>query len=168
MFESLEAFQEAAKNEMKKPEGSLKMLVGALMTIETDVKLASHMLTLLVSKKDTVADKKSPTGTKLNPALKRLVDNLKFKPNVAKSYAGGTPDNGYACDIEDIKLNILKQQCVIEEDKAKLVVKSAGKDSPTPLKMAINNEGLWKIPGSGNLSSMTTGVKKPTEDPKDI
>jgi len=168
MFESLEAFQEAAKKEMKSPEGSLKMLVGALMTIETDVKLASSMLTQLVSKKDVVVDKKSPTGTKLNPAFRRLVDNLKFKPNVAKSYAGGTAENGYQCDIENIKPNILKNQCVIEEDKAKLVVKSGGKDSPTPLKLAINNEGLWKIPGSGNLSSMTTGVKKPAVDPKDI
>lgn len=168
MFESLEAFQEAAKKEMKKPEGSLKMLVGALMTIETDVKLASQMLTLLVSKKDLVVDKKSPTGFKVNPAIKRLVDNLKFKKYVAKSYAGGTPENGYQCDIENIKLNILKNQCVIEEDKAKLMVKSGGKDSPTPIKLAINNEGLWKIPGSGNLSSMTTGVKKPAEDPKDI
>ncbi len=168
MFESLEAFQEVAKKEMKTPEGSAKMLVGALMIVEKDKKLASEMLTLLLSKNDLVEDKKSPTGFKIASPIKRLVDNLGYKPNVARSYGGGTPKNGYQCDIEKIKLNILKEKCVIEEDNAKLMIQSAGKDSPTPLKLAINNEGLWKISGSGNLSSMTTGVKKPEKDPKDI
>ena len=171
MLESLEAFQKAAEKEMKTAEGSLKMLIGALLAIEKDKKLAAQMLTVVLSKKSLVPDKSknAPLKVKPEPAIKRLIDHMGFKPNIVRSYAGGTPENGYKCDLENPKVPVIKAIYSDDKKDVEFLVQSSGKDSYTPLKFGISNEGIWKFTGkSGGLSSLATGVKNPVEDPRDI
>ncbi|MHA1785540.1 MAG: DUF6935 domain-containing protein [Candidatus Helarchaeota archaeon] len=169
MFRSLEAFQKAAKTEMKTPEGTMKMLIGALLVIEKDKNLATQMICVLFSKKSLRPDKKSPLGVKPEPSIIRLIDHLRYKPNIAKSYAGGTPKNGYECDVNNPKVPIIGVDYNEGKTQVKLILQSSGKGANTPIKLGINKEGLWKLlGGSGGFSSIATDVRKPEEDPLDI
>jgi hypothetical protein len=73
----------------------------------------------------------------------------------ARSYLGGTPENGYRCDYHH-PIRILEQSDR-GETESKVFVQSGGKDLPSPVHLRKNADGVWKL---FNVSSLATGVKK--------
>ena len=76
--------------------------------------------------------------------------------SAAKSYLGGTPENGYIYDY-DHPIRILEQSDRGDEE-SKVFVQSGGKDLPSPVHLRKNESGQWKL---FNVSSLATGVRKP-------
>ncbi|OPL19018.1 MAG: hypothetical protein AVO35_03580 [Candidatus Aegiribacteria sp. MLS_C] len=78
--------------------------------------------------------------------------------NAAKSYLGGTPENGYRYDYGS-PLVILPQSDR-GETESKVFVQSGGKDLPSPVHLRRNEDGYWKL---FNVSSLATGVRRSGE-----
>jgi len=75
--------------------------------------------------------------------------------NSAKSYLGGTPDNGYSFDY-DHPIEMLPNSAP-GETRSKIFIQSGGKDLPTPVHLRREEDGSWRV---SNVSSMATGVKR--------
>ncbi|MBN2586778.1 MAG: hypothetical protein JXA64_02895 [Candidatus Fermentibacteraceae bacterium] len=75
--------------------------------------------------------------------------------NAAKSYLGGTPENGYRYDYGH-PIRILEQSD-LGESESKIFIQSGGKDLPSPVHLRKNADGIWKL---FNVSSLATGVRK--------
>ena len=74
----------------------------------------------------------------------------------ARSYLGGTPENGYSYSY-DHPIELLANSSR-GEDESKVFIQSGGKDLPSPVHLRRNDAGEWKLV---NVSSLATGVKKP-------
>ncbi|MHA1681478.1 MAG: DUF6935 domain-containing protein [Promethearchaeota archaeon] len=156
-----ELFEELSKN----PLGTIEFIIRATILAETDEKLAEQVLAFAFPKNENVEDMSSVSGYKISRNgngyyLNQLLKN----PNIIRSYGGANHENGYSdFDINNIKITVVKQD--ISEKEAKIVIKSGGKDNPTPVKLKKNKDGQWKM--FGGYSSMATGVRS-TADPDDF
>ena len=89
----------------------------------------------------------------------------KARAPIPCSYLGGTPGNhyepNYAHQVTEDKTYKGGHR---EADKAKVFIRSGGKDMPTPVSLAKNNAGFWKLK---EFSSIYTGIK-PDHDKGDF
>ena len=135
----------------------------AALNIEKDPKLADQMMTVLVSKKHCIEDSGSPSGLKLRRSAKYFIGQFKKNKNIARSYVGGTPQNGYKFDKDNLVMTVTKKQ---EYGKGlKIFIDSGGKDMDTPVQIAANAQGQWKLL---EYSSICTGVRKTVEEEGDF
>ncbi len=129
------------------PEGAVRaFLIGVIEYME-DRKKGSRMVAMTMPDHYLGED-----GSPGRDAFLEYFENEDGKN--AKSYLGGTPENGYKCDY-DHPIKALEQS-VIEETRAKIFVQSGGKDLPSPVHLRRNSSGVWKV---FNVSSLATGVK---------
>ena len=77
--------------------------------------------------------------------------------DAAKSYLGGSPDNGYSYDY-DHPIVILPQSDR-GEDESKIFVQSGGKDLPSPVHLRRNAAGIWKLFNVIVLTSVASGTE---------
>jgi len=75
--------------------------------------------------------------------------------NAAKSYLGGSPENGYSYSY-DHPIEVLEQS-ERGETESKIFIQSGGKDLPSPVHLRRNANGAWKL---FNVSSLATGVRR--------
>ena len=155
---NLSQFKSVWEKEGKDPVKVIELFMQAVLEYEKDQEKGAYMISYLIPKDDCVENSDSPTGLVPNPRgagyyLKQMLKD----PNIVRSYVGGTPKNKYEIDEKNLKLKVVKKE--IQGDRARIVIKSAGKDSPTPVKLRLE-DGYWKIE-SGSISSIATGVKKP-------
>jgi hypothetical protein len=135
----------------------------AALNIEKDAKLAETMMTVVVSKNDCLEDSRSPSGLKLGKSASYYIGQVQNNKNIARSYVGGTNTNGYKIDTKALTMTVVSKQ---DAGKGvKIFIQSGGKDMATPLQLAKNNEGQWKLT---NYSSICTGVKKTSEEEGDF
>ncbi|MHA1301075.1 MAG: DUF6935 domain-containing protein [Candidatus Helarchaeota archaeon] len=122
-----------------------------------------YMATLCLPKTFLHEDPGSPSGYTMDDKGELYyLNQIRNRPQIVKSYLGGTPQNGYQINEDKLELNIIKEG--FDGKNARIVIKSAGKDNPTPIELKQNKYGYWKIfQGTGSIA---TGVRV-TSDAQD-
>ncbi|HUT81800.1 MAG TPA: hypothetical protein VMZ29_11410 [Candidatus Bathyarchaeia archaeon] len=128
-----------------------------------DVDIGDAMATVVLSKKHNEKADFSPSGLKLGPTNRSLFKHMREDPNIAKSYLGANYKNDYKFDEK--KLTMLVLTVTSDEKEANVIIQSGGKDFPTPIPLAKNKNGQWKIT---EFSSFATGVRKASSVEEDF
>jgi hypothetical protein len=163
MITSFSKFKSEWEKDAGKPENTIMYYLIAALNIEKDPKLADAMMTVVVSKKDCLEDSGFPSGLKLGRSAKYFIGQFKKNRNIARSYVGGTPQNGYKIDKAKLVMTVTKQG---KHGKGlKIFIDSGGKDMDTPLQLTANNDGQWKLI---EYSSVCTGVRKTPQEEGDF
>ena len=168
MITSFEKFQAAWEKDAGEPENTIFYYIIALLNIERDEKIAAAMMSILVHKDRTKEDLMSPSGRGLLRTHAYFLFRTKEQPDVPRSYLGGTPENDYEIDEKALKMTVLKIQKTKPKRgplQAKVTIKSAVKDFPTPTSLAQNKHGQWKIL---ECSSIITGVRESVHEEEDF
>ncbi|MFW9787672.1 MAG: DUF6935 domain-containing protein [Candidatus Thorarchaeota archaeon] len=163
MITSFSKFKSEWEKDAGKPENTIMYYLIAALNIEKDPELGEAMMTVVVSKRDTMEAGGSPSGLKLRPSAKYFIGQFKRNPNIARSYVGGTYKNSYKFDKDNLIMTVVKKQ---EHGKGlKIFIDSGGKDLDTPVQLAANSRGQWKMI---EFSSIATGVRKTVEEETDF
>ncbi|MFW9768212.1 MAG: DUF6935 domain-containing protein [Candidatus Thorarchaeota archaeon] len=163
MITSFSKFKSAWEKDAGKPENTIMFYLIAALNVEKDPDLGEAMMTVVVSKRDCMESGDSPSGFKLRPSAKYFVGQFKRNPNIARSYVGGTYKNGYKYDKNNLTMTIVSKK---EHGKGlKIFIDSGGKDLDTPVQVAQNSSGQWKMI---EFSSIATGVRKTVEEEGDF
>ena len=163
MITSFSKFKSEWEKDAGKPENTIMYYLIAALNIEKDPKLADQMMTVVVSKKHCLEDDGSPSGFKLGRSAKYFIGQFKKNKNIARSYVGGTPQNGYKFDKAKLVMTVTKSG---KHGKGlKIFIDSGGKDMDTPLQLAENNDGQWKLI---EYSLVCTGVRKTPQEEGDF
>ncbi|MFW9963375.1 MAG: DUF6935 domain-containing protein [Candidatus Sifarchaeia archaeon] len=163
MITSFSKFKSEWEKDAGTPENTIMHYLIAALNIEKDPDLADAMMTVVVSKKDCVEDSGSPSGLKLGRSAKYFVGQFKQNKNIARSYVGGTPQNGYKINNDQLTMTVTKKQ---DHGKGlKIFIDSGGKDMDTPVQLQQNNDGQWKLT---EYSSICTGVRKTLQEEGDF
>lgn len=163
MITSFSKFKTAWEKDADKPENTIMYYLIAALNIEDDSRLADAMMTVVVTKKDCIEDSSSPSGLKLGRSAAYYINQFLYNKNIARSYVGGTPENGYKIRKGALIMSIANKQDVGKG--AKIFIQSGGKDLATPVQLSKNNDGQWKLT---NYSSICTGVKKTPQEEGDF
>lgn len=167
----LSDFQKRFEAEAKTPKGAIRMLFMALLELQSSPALAEKMVTVVYNGKKITADSSSPTGFSLGNSDRFILSQMKQRPEIVRSYLGGTPENNYTdFDASGNTIDYPPHGTVVnglrvnntlaDNDEGQIYIKSQGKDIPTPLRLERNNQGLFKVDPS-SVSSVATGVKQP-------
>lgn len=160
---SFSKFKSEWEKDAGKPENTIMFYLIAALNVEKDPKLADAMMTVVVSKNDCIEDPTSLSGLKLGRSASYYVDQFRGNKNIARSYVGGTNANNYKIDNKALTMIVTSKQ---DHGKGvKIFIQSGGKDLGTPVQLAKNNEGQWKLT---NYSSICTGVKKTIQEEGDF
>ncbi|TFG31086.1 hypothetical protein EU527_13300 [Candidatus Thorarchaeota archaeon] len=163
MITSFSKFKSEWEKDASKPENTIMYYLIAALNVEKDPKLADAMMTVVVSKRDCIEDGSSPSGLKLGRSASYYIGQFQGNKNIARSYVGGTNTNNYKIDNKALTMTVVSKQ---EQPKGvKIFIQSGGKDMATPVTVAKNNEGQWKLT---NFSSICTGVKKTVKEEGDF
>ncbi len=166
----VEAFLTRFNNEGKTPEGAIKMLLLALLEIENNPESAKVILSGIYNGKSLSASSGSPTGFVLGNSELFIVDQMRKRPEIVRSYLGGTPEQNYenfdasgnTIDFppDDTVVNGIRiDNSIRGNTEGRIYIKSGGKDLPTGIRLEQNSQGLFKISPS-SVSSIATGVKQ--------
>ena len=119
----------------------------------------------MLPKPRLLRDPTSPSGWKLNPKGEQyFLKHVKENPRTIPSYLGGTPDNNYEVDENNLQINVLEEG--VSGREAVVVIQSAGKDFSTPCGLRMNKDGYWKIfKGTGSIA---TGARVTEEEKWDF
>lgn len=163
MITSFSKFKSEWEKDAGKPEDSIMYYLIAALNIEKDPKLAEAMMTVVVSKRDSMESGSSPSGLKLGKSAKYYIGQFKNNKNIARSYVGGTNTNKYKFSKSGLTMTVVKKE---KQPKGlKFFIQSGGKDLATPIYLRENSSGQWKLT---NYSSICTGVKKTVEEEGDF
>jgi hypothetical protein len=160
---SFSKFKSAWEKDSHTPENTIMYYLIAALNIEKDHKLAEAMMTVVVSKNDCIEDGESPSGFKLRRSAGYYIGQFQNDKNIARSYLGGTSENGYKISADSLTMTVVRKQ---DAGKGvKIFIQSGGKDMVTPVQLAVNNAGKWKLT---NYSSICTGVKRTAQEKGDF
>ncbi|MCK5184125.1 MAG: hypothetical protein KAQ95_07455 [Candidatus Heimdallarchaeota archaeon] len=152
------------KNASDPAQSIFHFLVAAYNYSVKDKAIGDAMATVILSKKHNIDDPSSPSGLKLGPTNKTLLKYMRNDPNIVKSYLGAEYKEDYKFNESKPKMAFLG--FVPEgEKRLKAIIQSTGKDFPTPVGLAKNKHGQWKIT---EFSSIATGCKKPASEEDDF
>ncbi len=123
------------------------------------------MATLVLPKPRLLKSPSSPSGFICNPKGEGyMLRHMRENPRVPLSFLGGSPDNDYKIDENNLTMNVVEEGVYGRE--AIVVLQSAGKDFSTPCGLRMNSSGYWKIfKGTGSIA---TGVQKTEEEKWDF
>ncbi len=152
------------KNASDPAQSIFHFLIAAYNYSVKDKSIGDAMATVILSKKHNLDDPSSPSGLKLGPTNKTLLKYMRNDPNIVKSYLGAEYKQDYKFTESKPKMAFLG--FVPEgEKRLKAIIQSTGKDFPTPVGLAKNKHGQWKIT---EFSSIATGCKKPASEEDDF
>lgn len=159
-------FEELSNHpDRRDPIRATRLFMRVLHWLSINEPAAREMIPLFLPKPQLKPHTAKPSGFTLGMSDDYLVYQLVQKPQIMRSYFGGTPENNYV-EIVDFEPEVdSNPPGFVEEKEAKLFVKSAGKDHPTPIGLKRNNEGIWKV---FNWSSFATGVRPTLADEGDF
>jgi hypothetical protein len=158
MITDFDKFKSNWEKDAKDPAQSVfYLLMAAYNYCSKDKDAGEAMATVVLSKKHNNEDAGSPSGLKFGKTNKYLFEQMREDPNIAKSYLGAEYSEEYKFNENKLKMQFMG--VVPESDKVvKAIIQSSGKDFPTPVTLAKNKHGQWKIT---EFSSIATGCKKP-------
>ena len=134
-----------------------------------DKKVGADMCTVILAKTFLLKNKSTRTGFKVNPKGDGyLLEHMDETPNTIKSYFGGTPDNNYEMDPQNLDMTVVgkyegKTDRGVPEGCIR--IDSGGKDFDTPLFLRRNSKNQWKMFG---FSSLATEAQITTEELHDF
>lgn len=167
MIKNFKKFKESWEKDADDPIQSVfHFLIGAY-NYKKDPAVGSPMISLVLSKKHQVKDSNSPTGRRPGPTDSNLIRHMCESPHTVISYLGGT----YEKDYKDFnaKKPVMHFLAKEKEDKkgkyVSVIIQSGGKDLPTPVGLAKNKDGQWKI---REFSSIATDCRKPKSVEEDF
>ncbi len=164
MITSFKKFEAAWEKDAKDPYDSIMYYIIAALNIPKDSKLADAMMTVVVSKRQCMEDKKSPSGLKLGKTARYYIGQFKEDKHIAISYVGGDWKKDYKYSKTKLTMTVTKTQNVDDKTK-KIFIHSGGADSPRPVTVKKNKNGQWKLTSYGSLC---VGVRKPASDVDDF
>ncbi|HUU77689.1 MAG TPA: hypothetical protein VMX55_05045 [candidate division Zixibacteria bacterium] len=160
LFKDFGKFKGAWEKNADEPEQSVLFLLIAAYNYCKNPKIGEPMATLILSNKHNQKSSSSPSGYVLGPTNKELLKHMAEDINIAKSYLGANYEDDYKFNEDKIAMDLLGVQPEDETGKyVKVFIKSGGKDMPTPVGLARNKDGQWKIT---EFSSIATGCRKPS------
>ncbi len=152
-------------SDRRDPRGTVKLFLQVLHGLSTDENAARELIPLFLPKPSLKADPRTKSGFAIGLSDEYYVAELLKKPNIMRSYFGGTPENDYVPVDGFEPLFVDGRPTVIEEKEAKIFVRSLGKEFPSPVSLKRNSDGVWKV---FSWSSIATGVKTPTAEAEDF
>jgi hypothetical protein len=165
MINDFEKFKSAWEKDAEDRYDSIMYYLIAALNIERNKNLADAMMTVVVSKKDSLEDGSSPSGLKLNPrGSAYYVNQFAKNKNIARSYVGGTSENNYEINQSKLEMTVVREQ-ELGDNKYKVFIECGGADSPRPVQVAKNKAGQWKLI---EYSSLCVGVKKTADEEGDF
>ncbi|MFW9923548.1 MAG: DUF6935 domain-containing protein [Candidatus Thorarchaeota archaeon] len=163
LITDFDKFKQSWEKKATEPEESVFHFLMAAYNYCKDPKIGEPMVTLILSKKHNQEDPSSPSGLRLGPTNKGLMNHMREDINIAKSYLGGNYKDDYKFDEKKLAMDLL---VVKDEGKyANVIIQSGGKDNPTPVTLAKNKDNQWKIT---EFSSIATGCRKPSSKEDDF
>jgi hypothetical protein len=164
MITSFKKFQAAWEKDADNPHDSIMYYIIAALNIEKDPDLADAMMTVVVSKRQTLESSKSPSGYKLRKTAKYYIGQFKEDKNIARSYMGADWKNDYKFSKSNMVMTVTKDQKVDDKTR-KIFIHSGGADSARPVTIKRNKHGQWKLTSYGSLC---VGVRKPASEVDDF
>ncbi len=156
----------------RNPSGAAALFAVALQVYAQNKDLGKPMLiAMLVNDGSLMSQSTRPgnyRGYDLSNNTKFLVDQLDSKPWVPNSYVVGTSQaNGYALpssgpyhfDITQNQYSIVKP-----DEEVRIFLACTGADTPRPIRLKKNSEGIWKV---AEFSSLVVGVRAPASTTRD-
>ena len=140
-------------------------LLAALEYTTGNKDIGAAMATLVLPKPRLLVSKTSPSGYTPNPKGEGyFLNHMHENPRVVPSYLGGTPDNNYEIDPNNLQMTVVQEG--VSGREAVVIIQSAGKDFSTPCGLRMNSSGYWKIfKGTGSIA---TGAKVTEEEKWDF
>ena len=163
LITNFDAFKKSWEKKANDPVQSIFHFCMAAYNYSKDPEIGEPMTTLLLSKKHNQADKFSPSGFTLGKTNKYLMEHMRENINIAKSYLGGNYKQDYKFDEKKLSMAVVTAET--DEKYGAVVIQSGGKDYPTPIKIAKNKEGQWKII---EFSSLATGCRVSASEEDDF
>ena len=157
IIEDFDTFKAAWEKNSKDPAQSvLFFLIGVYNFAKGNEKAGEAMATAVLAEKMVNVDKGSPSGFKIAISDKKIFDSLATLPGVVNSYLGGTLDNGYEIDPDNIVMHV--ESAGYSGNDGSVHIKSSGKDFTTPFNVLKDAKGQWRVV---DYYSAATGVKQP-------
>jgi hypothetical protein len=162
---SIDEFLELRDRVATSPEGGAAMMVVALLAYAEGEQLGQECLTCAVARTRLVDGMQGYKGRQLsNASLQRIHTQIRGRDYLARSYVSGTtPEESYQLGEPPYAIECLRN--VHSGDPAsgscRVFVVSSGADSPRPVTLAMNENGIWK---AIEWSSLIVGVQPPHED----
>ena len=146
------------------PEGGAAMMIVALLAFTEDQVLGRQCLACAVGSSRLVDGTQGYGGLQLtNASLAQIGTQILGREHLPRSYVVGTePDGGYVLGNPPYEINCLRNPHSGDPDsgRCKVFVLSSGADSPRPVTVVVNDEGIWK---AIEWSSLLVGVRPPRQ-----
>lgn len=167
MIKSFDKFKESWEKVADDPVQSVFHFLIAAYNYTKDPDKGTAMATTVLSSKHHRKDSSSPSGYRLGKTDGSLMDHMCENPYTVKSYLGGTYEKDYK-DFDEKKpvmLFLAKEETDKKGKYTDVLIQSGGKDLPTPVGLAKNKEGQWKVT---EFSSIATDCRKPKSEEEDF
>jgi hypothetical protein len=165
---SVEQFLDLRDRIAATPEGGAAAMVVALLAYAEGKQLGQECLACAVARSRLVDGAQGYKGRQLsNASLQRIDAQIRGRDYLLRSYVSGTtPENGYLLSSPPYTIECLRNPHSGDpaSGKCKVFVVSSGADSPRPVTLAVNENGIWK---AMEWSSLIVGVRPPNEDAHD-
>jgi hypothetical protein len=164
MPETFEDFLRIRDSLAKTAGGGAACMALALLVYGRDRDTGVECITAIADESRLDPSKEGLSGWKLrNRDLRLFEDQLEGRPWLAASYVSGTsPETGYELGSGPLAFDVRLDPVVPggKHDRAKVFIVSSGADSPRPLTVARDGDGIWKV---AEWSSILVGVRPPAE-----
>jgi hypothetical protein len=164
MITNFSKFKAAWEKDASDPYESIFYYLIAALNIEKDPKLGDAMMTVVVSKRDSMDSDSSPSGLKLGKTSAYYIGQFKEDKNIARSYVGADWQEDYRFDKNNLTMTVTRDD-EVDEKTRKIFIHSGGADSPRPVTVKQNKHGQWKLT---NYGSLCVGVRKPASEVDDF
>jgi hypothetical protein len=164
MITNFNKFKAAWEKDASDPYDSIIYYVIAALNIEKDPKLADAMMTVVVSKRDSMESNSSSSGFKLGKSSAYYIGQFQEDKNIARSYVGADWQEDYKFDKSNLTMTVTRDQ-EVDDKTRKIFIHSGGADSPRPVTVKRNKHGQWKLTSYGSLC---VGVRKPASEVDDF
>ena len=158
-----DAFEKSWKKNASDPVQSVFHFCMAAYNYCKDPDVGEPMTTLILSKKHNLQSSSLPSGYKLGKTNKYLMEHMRENINIAKSYLGGDYQEDYKFDEKKLSMSLITAET--DDKHGAVVIQSGGKHYPTPIKIAKNKDGHWKVI---EFSSLATGCRPPASAEDDF
>ncbi|MBD3406517.1 MAG: hypothetical protein GF411_10425 [Candidatus Lokiarchaeota archaeon] len=163
MITDFDEFKKSWEKDAGKPENTILYYLIAALNLEKDKDTAEDMMTVVLTKNDLREDGSSPTGFKLGNRASYFVGQFLESKNNARSYVGGTNENNYEIDWNNLALTVVRK--LDHQGGLKFFIHSGGRDNPVPCQLKKNKHGQWKLT---EYSSFCMDVKPPQSEVDDF
>jgi hypothetical protein len=164
MPESVEDFVRLRDSLARTAAGSAACMALALLVYARDSETGEACLASMADESRLRESADGFQGRELgNRDLRLIEDQLRGRPWLAASYVKGTsPETGYEFGAGPLSFDVRPDPLSPEDpqDREKVFIVSSGADSPRPLTLQRDGQGIWR---AVEWSSLLVGVRPPAE-----